>query len=317
MDNHILFPYNYEVYVNKGMVAWQSGNAQLAADYFRKALSIRQSEDVLLFYLMVIPETGTGKEAVAFLRQSVPGLWHSRALRDVDRLFIELLLLTENLEDAKQQIKLRRLMPGDPQEDLLLLMEDRLQNLQDSRQEERRQLYQQLLKEKEHIHSNGFLAMNAFLMHCKELPDQAYASLCLSFLSDLRIHPFHKTEILEELLRRQVQVQCSVSKGSFHKLIDIGDLLPVAEAPFFQAGIRLLRDREDWTEETRKALEQNLFLHAAYYYPFEQDALHSARTWLEAVGALQQEGELGNIDTTPVCERIHAAETAMNELAGL
>lgn len=317
MDNQISFPYNFEAYVSKGMDAWQNGNATLAAEYFQKALSIRKSDDVLLFYLMVIPETGMGLEALAWLQQHAPQLWQSRTLRDIDRLFIELLLQVGQLEEAKRQIAKRNHMPDGAQEELLLLLEERLQHLQEDRLKAKKQLHQQLLKEKERVYEGGFLAMNAFLLHSKELPDSEYASLCLSLLEDERIHPLHKTEILEELHKRSVSRDCFVRKDAFSKTVKPAFLLPVGESPFFQNGLQLLQEKEGLSEEIRKGLEQNLFLHVAYYFPFEQEVFQSPEVWLDAVQALQGPQPDEQAAAVRLRDKILEVEQAMNELAKL
>lgn len=318
MGDQIAFPYNYESYVNKGMAALQAGNNAAAADFFEKALSIRQSEDVLLFYLMIIQESGREKAALAFLAEHALWLWESRSLLDVDRLFLELLIQTGEIEDAQSQYERReRHLPNHSQMEVLNQLAHRLQKRRERERVDEEQLRKRLLEERQMVLGGEFLATNAFLRHCQQLTTPSYLEVCIPLLEDERVHALHKTEILQNLKERAVTEACTVTKGAYSRKLSPVSLLAVHEVPFYQRGEQLLANKENVPEESTEAITRNLFLHTAYYYPFEEDALLSADQWLEGILYLQSQGKhSAAVPSQQVMAKIREVERAMNELAG-
>lgn len=283
MSNTVPFPRNYEAFLEKGMVAVQQGDFAEAIDFFKKALLIQVDEEVLLLCLTLLKETGNKVESLELIRQYCPYVYESSDVNPFDIEFISLLIETEQFDEAENQMKQRTLLLENKEEyhHLYHMLDKKMSAAQDERDQQQAIKTAQIIRESKDISIKNHIEQLQFIKKLETLSKKDLETVA-AYLLHQDIHPLLLTEVISLLITAQINSTMLVKKENFAKEVNIGGLSPVEQSSFFQEGISFISQSEQPQSEKDK-LKEIFFLHCAYYFPFEREALFSAEIWLKTI----------------------------------
>ena len=320
MGGPIPFPKNYESYVTMSMEAFQVGNFYQSSDYLKKALAIQVDDDLLQLCLTIMQEIEQYKDGVQLLRKYKPKLWQSTDAGTLDLLLLTFLIYADYLNEAKQQITKRKLKLSDEGEgsELYLILQQNLSLVEEKRTEERNKKIAALRKQNKNILKESYDQQAKFLKKYTLLPRGEFIETSQSFLESRHIHAFLKTEIIEILMKEKWKEKMYISKGKYQGMFHMGELYPVHLSPLLKESKSFFENLYAHTPDIQKRMESNLFLHCAYFYPFEREALQSVEEWQKAIDYLSfpKDSSSNQVDEE-VVQNIKCAEKDFNPITGM
>lgn len=317
MEGPIPFPKNYESYVTMSMEAFQVGDFHQSSDYLKKALAIQMNDDLLQLCLTIMQEIEQYTDGVQLLKKYKPELWHSTDAGTLDLLLITFLIYADHLNEAKQQITKRKqklTIKGEGSE-LYSILQQNLSLVEEKRAEERNKKITILREQNKNILNKNYHQQADFLKKYTLLPKNEFLETSQSFLESKQVHAFLKTEILEILINGKWNETMNISKGEFQGSFQMENLYPVHFSPLLKKSKSFFEELYSHTPDIQKKMESNLFLHCAYFYPFEREALQSIEEWQEAMDHLSfSMDSSSNQANQEVVQNIKCAEKDFNPI---
>lgn len=315
MDNSIPFPKNFETYVMMALQTFEKGDFYQAVVYLKKALMIQDDDELLRLCLTIMQENEQYSEGIQLLKKYKPLLWQSTKLEPLDLQLLTLLIETDYLEEAKKQITNREKVLQETLEDnhLYEILEQNLSFIEEKRSERRKRETDQIIQESKTILKENYQHQAAFLKKYAGLPREDILSISQVFLHDSHFHPFLKTEMIEILIQKELDAAIEIKKGSYLAVFQVKYLYPISQSPFLKEGKDFLQQKYSQNPHFLQQMESNLFLHCAYFYPFEKEALISVQEWHEAIRDLTFSEEMnGSHAEKELLQNIKQAEKELN-----
>lgn len=288
MDQTIPFPKNFDSYVSMAMEAFQYGDFHQAVEYLTKALAIQMNEELLQLCLTIMQDTEQYAEGIQLLKYHKSELWDSTDGTSLDLQLITFLIYAEDLNEAKNQISRRKkgLLDRDEDTHLYDILQQNLNIIEEKQIEERNKKIALLREESKIILHKGYHQQAIFLKKYTILPEKEFIAISQAFLVEKSIHAFLKTDILQILIQKEIDEQINISKEIYSKIIDLKKLYPIHKSPLLIKSEHFFAKNHSQNPEVQKQMESNFFLHCAYFYPFEKEALQSVEKWQEAMNEL-------------------------------
>lgn len=299
------------------MEAFQYNDYPQAVDYLTKALAIQKNEELLQLCLTMMQDTEQFIEGIELLKLHKSELWNSTDISPLDLQLITFLIYAKELDEAKEQISKREkaLLSRESDSHLFDILQQNLNIIEEKQKDERNKKMAIIQEESKYILDKGYHQQARFLKECTILPEKELLIIAQSFLTNQTVHAFLKTDILQTLKQKQINMKINVSKQSYSRNVDIKELYPIQQSP-------LLVESQDFFEkyyrqnpELQKQMKSNFFLHCAYYYPFEKEALYSVAEWQEAMNQITFPKEsFSNQKEGNLIQNIQIAEKSLNIL---
>lgn len=317
MERPIPFPKNYESYVTMSMEAFQVGDFHQSVTYLKKALAIEMDDELLQLCLTIMQEIEQYTDGVQLLIKYKPELWQSMDSGNLDLLLITFLIYADRLNEAKEQISIRKqkLIGKDEGSELYSILEQNLLLVEEKRTQERNKKIAVLREQNKNILNKGYHQQANFLKKYTILPKNKFLETSQSFLDSDKVHAFLKTEILEILIKEKWNEAITVTKGSYQGTYQTEKLYPVHLSPLLKESKPFFDKLYSHTPDLQQQMESNLFLHCAYFYPFEREALQSVEEWQEAMDYLSfPMDSSSNQADQEVLQNIKRAEKDLNPI---
>lgn len=317
IDQPIPFPKNFDSYVSMAMEAFQYNDFRQAVEYLTKALAIQNNEELLQLCLTIMHDTEQFIEGIQLLKLHKPELWNSTEVSPLDLQLITFLIYAKKLDEAKKQIFTREkaLIDNDRDKHLLDVLQQNLNIIEEKQKEEENKKIAILQEESKDILSKGYHQQAKFLKEYAILPEKEFLTISQSFLIDQTVHAFLKTDILQKLIHKQIDMKISISKESYFKTVNIKELCLIQQSLLLVESQNFFAKYYLQNPELQKQMQSNFFLHCAYYYPFEKEALYSVAKWQEAMNHMTFLKEtFSNKEEEKLIQNIQIAEKSLNKL---
>ncbi|UJF14705.1 hypothetical protein LZ578_06600 [Jeotgalibaca sp. MA1X17-3] len=302
------------------MEAFQYNDFPKAVEYLTKALAIQKNEELLQLCLTMMQDTEQFLEGVQLLKLQKPELWNSTDVSPLDVHLITFLIYAKELDEAKEQISKREkvLSNGDSDRHLFDVLQQNLNIIEEKQKDERNKKIAVVQEESTYILNEGYHRQAKFLKEYTILPEKELRTISQSFLTDQKVHAFLKTDILQTLIQKQIDMKVTISKESYSKTLNIKELYPIQQSLLLIESQNFFAKYDIQNPELQKQMETNFFLHCAYYYPFEKEVLYSVVEWQEAMNQITlSTGTILNKEEKKLIQNIQIAEKNLNILTDM
>lgn len=320
MGKQIPFPGNFDAFVKKAMAFFQEGNLEQAIEEIQKALEFQMDEGLFGLCLTMMQETGNNLEGLRMLQKYKPSIWDSCQTENLDLQFISFLIQTGKFDEARKQILKRKqsFQFINENQHLYQVFEQNLELIEASEKEQRKEELAVLQRRSLDILDKNYVEQTAFINAYEIFPDEEFLALSKQFLSHPRVDHLLKTEILQKMLEKSLSEEVRVVKGEFEGMIQLTELDSLPLSNFLMEGRSYIQTELKQEPAVKEMLEHNLFLHCAYFYPFEKEALFSVEEWIQVI---LTENRLMGAATSPerkiIRARILQAEKSLDKLTQL
>lgn len=285
MTNHLSFPKNYAVYLQKAMEALADNRISQAANFMQEALKIEMDDELLQLCISLLKDLKQPNEALELINTYKSAVYNSSDISPIELEFISLLIDNGQLAEAKKQIKNRwvKLHNGSQNNSVSQILNHQLSYVESKMEQEKLERRIAVIENGQTISKKPYFRQLQFMKELPILPDHQLINLAEHLLIEKGIHSLLKTDILELLQERQIKQTVMVTKDSFKQTFNPLLLTTLSETNFIKEGKLLLENHLGLNEREKSQYLELLFLHVAYYYPFEEPAFKSPAAWLQAI----------------------------------
>lgn len=280
LTNQIPFSKNHTLYLQKAMEALANNQNSQAVDFMQKALEIDEDETLLQLCISLLKDLKRPNDALQLIQKYKVSVYKSEDSLPFDLEFISLLIENGNLEEASRQIKNRQSQLKNSANQVLTHQFTYVESRMAQEKQEKRLL---IIENGQTISKQPYYRQLQFMKELPYLSNYQLVSLVGILLTNLDIHPLVKTDMLELLQERQIKQAVTVIKHSFKQTFDPMMLTNLSETNFIKEGGILLENHLHLNEREKSQYLELLFLHVAYYYPFEKLAFKNPETWLHTI----------------------------------
>lgn len=284
MGDKIIFPFNYEGYLKKGLLAFEQGDLEIAEEWIGKALTIKKPDEIIQLYIMLLQETDQHDRALRFIEDHQSGIATDSSLEDLDFMYIKSLIQTGNFEASKKQIAARK-----NQLKLTTELAFTLQELETEIEKEELKILEkklkkstEILKAEKHISDQNFQKQQHYTTQLKDLDDDYFIKIAQRLLLNKKIHRLLKTEVLHQCIQRKLDTVIKACLSTEEVSIELNELLPLTGTTTFMEGSAYI-DKYIANEDPTIAniIQNEFFMQLSILYPFEEQVIESVEDWIE------------------------------------
>ena len=286
MGEKIVFPLNYEGYLKKGLLAFEEGNLQLAEEWIGKAIAIKQADDILPLYLMLLQETDQAEKSLAIISEMRPDIAASFSVDDIDFLYMKGLLQSGAYDAAREQIEARKNTIGLSMEHQFALeqLEAEVEKVELKNLEKKLKKSSEILQAEKNIDTQPFHKQQAYAQQLKELEDDQFSKIAQRLLMNSSLHRMLKTEIIHQFLARGLHPSITVRLDEAEEKVDLAKVVPLIDSKMYKDGMAYIKEEIANKNPTlADAMENAFFMQLSLLYPFEARTISSVTEWLEVL----------------------------------
>lgn len=286
MGEKIVFPLNYEGYLKKGLLAFEEGNLQLAEEWIGKAIAIKQADDILPLYLMLLQETDQAEKSLAIISEMRPDIAASFSVDDIDFLYMKGLLQSGAYDAAREQIEARKNTIGLSMEHQFALeqLEAEVEKVELKNLEKKLKKSSEILQAEKNIDTQPFHKQQAYAQQLKELEDDQFSKIAQRLLMNSGLHRMLKTEIIHQFLARGLHPSVTVRLDEAEEKVDLAKVVPLIDSKMYKDGMAYIKEEIANKNPTlADAMENAFFMQLSLLYPFEARTISSVKEWLDVL----------------------------------
>lgn len=317
MSNSIEFPKNFQFYLQAAMELFHLGEIDKTIEHLLKALSIEMDDEIFNFCMSLLQEQNRHTEASDLLKRYKPYLFDSNRMEADDLLLLNVLIESDQLEEARKQIFQRNIEinQSDKNRHFYDMIEQNILIIEAKEESKRQQFIQDTSEESILIAQKSYYHQIDFIKKMKKLPEKNLLQISKNLLIETTIHPLFKTEILQLLIEKEMTDEITIQKSCYTKSFLVSNLHLMEESLFYLKIMEQMR-LGTYSVDDKERLTTNLFLHMAYFYPFEQEAFPSTEVWIELVleGNHSQGDEMEKIITNRSIQEVEGGLDILTDL---
>jgi tetratricopeptide (TPR) repeat protein len=320
MGEKIVFPLNYEGYLKKGLFAFEEGNLQLAEEWIGKAIAIKQADDILPLYLMLLQETDQAEKSLEMIKEIRPDIAAAVSVDDIDFLYLKGLLQSGAFDMAREQIDARKKTFGLSMEHQFALeqLEADVEKVELKKLETKLKKSSEILRAEKNIDTQPFHKQQVYAQQLKELEDDQFGKLAQRLLLNNKLHRMLKTEIIHQFLERGLRPSLTVRLDGSEEKLDLARVVPLIETKTYKEGMAYIQEEiANKNPALAGAVENGFFMQLSLLYPFEDRTISSVPEWLDVLCRIYSgtagTGEPGELAIRDQIERL---EKRLTELFG-
>lgn len=284
MGDKIIFPFNYEGYLKKGLLAYEQGALETAEEWIGKALNIKKTDEIIQLYIMLLQETDQHDKALRVIEDHQSGIATDSSLENFDFMYIKSLIQIGNFEVSRKQIAARKNQPK-----LTTELAFALQQLETEIEKEELKILEkklkkstEVLKAEKYISDQNFQKQQHYTTQLKDLDDDYFIKIAQRLLLNKKIHRLLKTEVLHQCIERKLDTVIKANLSTEEVSIDLNELLPLTGTTTFMEGSAYI-DKYIANEDPTIAniIQNEFFMQLSILYPFEEQVVESVEDWIE------------------------------------